>query len=167
MLKQAGGERSGVFYDAGGVGAKLRPHRLPEGNRFCGDHVHERASLHSGKHRAVESAGVFGRREDEAASRTAERLVRRRGDEMRVGDGVRVNAACHEPGDVRHVHHEVRPDLVGDLPEGGEVDHPRIGACSRDDHPRPVFPSETANLVHVDPVGHGIDAVAHHAVHLP
>ena len=45
----------------------------------------------------------------------------------------RVQPRRDEPGDVRHVHDQRRPDLVGDGAEAGEVDLPRVGARAGDD----------------------------------
>ncbi len=50
--------------------------------------------------------------EDEPAARAAERLVRRGGDEVGVRHRVRVQLRRDEPGDVGHVHHEQRADLL-------------------------------------------------------
>ena len=43
-------------------------------------------------------------------------------------------AGGDEPGDVRHVDHEQRVDVVRDLAEALEVDDARIGARAGDDH---------------------------------
>ena len=42
-----------------------------------------------------------------------------------------MHAAGHEPGEVRHVDHQLGADLVGDLAEGAEIDDARIGASRR------------------------------------
>ena len=52
---------------------------------------------------------------DHAAARAAQRLVRRRRDDVGDADRRRVRAAGDEPGDVRDVGGEDRADLVGDL----------------------------------------------------
>ena len=78
--------------------------------------------------------------EDHPAARPAERLVDRGGDHVGVRDGARVLAGGDEPGEVRHVDHQLGADRVGDLAEGGEVELPRIGATSRRRSPSACAP---------------------------
>ena len=47
---------------------------------------------------------------DDAAARAAQALVRGGGDEVGVRHGLGMHAAGDEPGDVRHVHEEIRAD---------------------------------------------------------
>ena len=91
--------------------------RDPEARRLRGDDVVERPALHAGEDRAVDRLRVLLAAEDEARARPGERLVRRRGDEVAVLDGIRVQPGRDEPGEVRHVAEEQRADLVGDLAE--------------------------------------------------
>ena len=85
-----------------------------------------------------------------------------------------MNVRRHEPGDVSHIHQQVRARLVGDLPEAVEVYGARIGAGAGDDHARllphrylphlvvvykPVFPDTI-----VDEVIHPAAEVELHAV---
>ena len=60
----------------------------------------------------------------------------------------------HEPGEMGDVGHDLRPDLVGDGPERGEVQSARIGGVSDDDHLGTLAAREIRDLLHVDaPVG--------------
>ena len=83
--------------------------------------------------------------------------MRGRGDDVRVRDGRRVQPRRDQPGEVRHVHHQVRPDLVGDPPERGEVEMTGVGRPARDDQLGPVLAGEPLDLVHV----HEAVALAH------
>ena len=65
-----------------------------------------------------------------------------------------------EARDVGHVHHQERPDLLADLGELGEVEEPRVGACTRNDQPRLVLAGLLHEVVEVDPVVFFPDAVA-------
>src|SRR3712207_8882013 len=47
-------------------------------------------------------------------------------------------------------HHQDRADLVGDLPEGGEVDEPRDGRAAADDELGSVLAGQVADLVVVE-----------------
>ena len=55
--------------------------------------------------------------QDEPAARPAQRLVRRRRDDVRVRHRRRIHARRDESGEVRHVHHEDRADLARDFGE--------------------------------------------------
>ena len=101
------GQHFGVLDDILGVGLERRLERLAEGDRFGRDHMHQRAALHAGKHGRIELLGqrlVIG--ENDAAARTAQRLVRRRGDDMGVRKWRGMCTASDEPGKMRHVDHQ-------------------------------------------------------------
>src|SRR5699024_6102982 len=102
-----------------------------------------------------------------AATGATECLVRGEGDDVRVGNRVRVDASGHEAGDVGGVEHEERPDFVGDLPERLRIDQARVGRGAGDDDLRSMFTGEVADLVVVDAlIGRG-DAVGHEVVENP
>ena len=88
--------------------------RLLEADGLGGDDVHERPALHAGKHGAIEVLCERRLAEHHPAARAAQRLVRGRRHEMRVRDRARVQAGRDQAGDVRHVRHHERADLVGD-----------------------------------------------------
>ena len=64
------------------VGLELRAERLFERHRLGGDDVHQRPALVAGKDRRIEALRVALGREDQPAARTAQRFVRRAGDEV-------------------------------------------------------------------------------------
>ena len=131
----------------------------PEAGRLRGDHVVQRAALHPGEHRAVERLRVLLAAEDEPRARPGQRLVRRRGDEVAVLDGVRVEPRRDEPGEVGHVAEEQRADLVGDLPEPPRLDRPRVRGAAAHDQLRPMLLREREHVVVVDEVRLPRDAV--------
>ena len=137
-LDQAGGERVGVRAHLPLVVAERVGHGDPEARRLRGDRVHQRAALHAREVRAVELRRVLLAAEDEAGARAGERLVRRRGDEVAVRHRVRVQPGGDEPREVRHVAHQQRPDLVGDLAEPVGLDGARVGGAAADDQLRPT-----------------------------
>ena len=55
--------------------------------------------------------------QDHAAARAAQRLVRRGGHDMGVRERDGMRAAGDQPGEMRHVDHQIGADLVGDLAE--------------------------------------------------
>ena len=84
--------------------------------------MHQRAALQAGEHRRVDLLGellVVG--EDHAAARAAQGLVRGRGDDMGVRERRGMRAARDQPGEMRHVDHEIGADLVGDRAEALEI----------------------------------------------
>merc|ERR1719218_401635 len=71
--------------------------------------------------------------EDHATARTAKRLVRGGGDDVRVRERVVHNVRGHETGDVRHVGHEVGAHLVADLAHALVVVVTGVRGGARDD----------------------------------
>ena len=99
--------------------------------------------------------------QDDPAARAAQGLVRGGRDEVGHRHGARdAGRAATRPGDVRHVDEEDRADLAGDLGDPVEVDRPRIGAGAGQDQLRLVLAGQRGELVVVDPLGLGVDAVA-------
>ena len=138
-----------------------------EGRGLGRDDVHERAALLTGEDVGVEllrEVGLVG--EDEARAGAADRLVHRRGDDVRVRDGRGVEPGGHEAGEVRHVDPERRSDLVGDLAEQGEVELARVGGPAGDDDARLVLAGLGADVLHVDEHGVGVDPVGDGVVEL-
>jgi hypothetical protein len=54
-----------------------------------------------------------------------------------------------QPGEVGHVDHQVGLDLVGDAPELGEVQLPRVGRPAGDDELRTSLVRQALDLGHV------------------
>lgn len=71
-------------------------------------------------------------------------------DNVRVRNGTWVQSGRDEPGEVRHVHHEVGAHLVGNASECGEVEAAGVGRPAGDDQLGPVLAREPLDLVHVD-----------------
>ncbi len=67
--------------------------------------------------------------------------------------------AGHQPGEMRHVDHQIGADTVGNGAEAGEIDDPRIGAAAGDDEFRPVRLGLPRHLVEVDAPVLGAHAV--------
>ncbi len=85
-----------------------------------------------------------------------------RGHDVRVRHRVviaREHLACHESREVRHVHHERRADLVGDLAHHAEVHEPRVRAVPGDEQQRLVLARTASNVVVVEEEGIRVDAV--------
>src|SRR5579883_3166266 len=137
-----------------------RLQRLAEGDRLGGDGVHERPALEAGEDGAVDAgADLRILADDHAAARAAQGLVRRRRHDMGVRQRARIDAAGDEPGEMRHVHHEIGADLVGDPAEAREVDDPRIGGAAGDDELRPLFARQSLHFLEVDARVVAADAV--------
>jgi hypothetical protein len=85
--------------------------------------------------------------------------VRRGGDDIAVGHGIRVQVRGHQAGDVGHVHHQPRADFVGDGAHAREVPEARIGAGAGHDQLGFDLQREPLHLVVVDALG-----VARHAI---
>src|SRR5487761_2363535 len=153
------GEHAGVLHRATLVLPERGRGGQAQGDRLRGDDVHEGPTLRSREDGLVHLPGKLGRREDEAAPGAAERLVGRGRDQVRVREGRRMLPGRDQPGDVRHVHEEVRPHAVGDLREALEVQDPRVRARPGDHELRADLGRLLLHRVVVDEVGLAIDAV--------
>ena len=138
LAGQGGGQGPGVADDALGVGAEARLGRLVEAHRLGGDDVHQRAALHAGEDGLVDGLGVLLPAEDRPAPGAPHRLVGGEGDDVGVRHRGGVGPAGDQPGDVGGVDDQQGADLVGDGPEGREVDDPGVGGGAGDDRLRPL-----------------------------
>src|SRR5215207_2457870 len=149
-FQKALGQRLAVLDDLAGVVFKLRLQRLAESDRLACYGVHQRAALHTGEDAAVHLLGELLAAEDHTPSGTPQRLVRRRGHDLAVGDRGRMDICGDQACDVGHIRQEEGPDLVGDLAEFLEVEDTRVRAGSGQDHLRPLAERDVAYLVVVD-----------------
>ena len=106
--------------------AELRLQRFMKANRFRCDHMHERAALHAWENGRIDLLGKFLFAHDDAATRTAQTLVRRRGDKLRVRDRTGMLAARYQTCDVRHVDEQNRANRIRDLTQSRKIDDTRI-----------------------------------------
>ena len=72
------------------------------------------------------------------------------GHELAVWNGVGVQARGDKTGHVGDIRHHHAARLVRDLPEGSEIDDPRIGGSSHDDQLGTVLESQRPDLVEID-----------------
>ena len=166
---QDGRESGCVVDDGAGVGLELWGGSLGEGDCLRRHDVRHGASKH---HRAalVDVLAKFAGGKHHAASRSAQSLVGRGGDDVGVCDGVvwageAVDLAGDETGEVGHVDHEDGSDLVGYLAEDTEVDSSGVGAVPRQEDERPEGPCVVAYRVVVEQVGLAVDVVGLHLEH--
>ena len=124
--------------------------------------MHQRAALEAGEDRRVDLLGellVVG--EDHAAAGPAQRLVRRRRDDMGVRERRRMRPARDQAGEMGDIGHEIGADRVADGAEALEIPMPRIGRAARDDELGLVLARQRLDLVHVDAMGRPVDPVGH------
>ena len=136
------GERARVVDDRRGVDSRTAGcDASAQRDRLGGHHVRQRAAEHE-RAAAVDVLRELLLAEHEPAARTAQRLVRGGRDDVRVRHRIEVageHLAGDEPREVRHVDHERRAHLVGDLANDAEVDQPRVRAVAGDQDQRPLF----------------------------
>ena len=159
--QEALGQRLGVVGDVLGVGAEGVLPGLGQGDGLGGHHVRERAAQ---DHRAatVDRRGVLLLGQHQAAARAAQRLVGRGRGDVRVRHRVLVageDLAGDQPGEVRHVDHQGRADLVGDLAHLGEVHAAGVRRVAGHQHQRLELTRLRGDLVVVEQPGHGVGAV--------
>ena len=90
--------------------------------------MHQRTALGAGEDRFVDGFGVLLLAEDQPAPGAPQSLVGGGGHHVGVGDGILMAARRHQPRDMGHIHHELCPAGVGDLPEFLKVNGPGVGA---------------------------------------
>ena len=115
--------------------------------------MHQRTALDTGEDDALQLlldllAGAL--RQDDAATRAAQRLVGGRGDHVRVRQRVRIDAGGDQARDMRHVDEQVGAHLVGDGAEARPVHHLRIGGEAGHDHLRLVLQGQPFDFVVID-----------------
>ena len=123
-------------------------------------------ALHAGEQRAIQILGVLGAAQHEPATRTAQRLVRGGGHEVRVRNRARMNLRGHEAGDVGHVGDDRRADRRADAGDPGKIDDPRIRARTHHDHLGLVLVREPLHLLVVDALVLFADAVRNDRIEL-
>src|SRR5690606_40264408 len=153
------GQRRGVAYDLLLVGLEGGLKRLVETDGLGGNHVHQWSALAAGENAGIEFLRVFRLTKDQTAARATKRLVRRRGDEVRMGNGTGMEPGDDKPGDVGDVGEEKGADVARDLTQTFEIDDPRIGTRADGDHARPMLLSHGRDLIVVDPLILLADAV--------
>ena len=158
--------RASVDQDLLLVRFERRLERFAEGDGLGGDRVHERAALDAGEDALIERLRVLGFREDQTAARAAQRLVRRRRDVVGERHRRGMQSRRDEAGDVRHVDHEERADLLGDLGERRVIHRARIGARTGDQEFRLVLAREREDFVVIDQLGVFAHAVGDRIVEL-
>ena len=116
------------------VDFEIRLQSFAEGHGLGGDDVHQGAALIAWKHRGIDfscQSLIIG--QDQTATRPAQGLVRRRGNDMGVRQRIRIETGRDKPGVMRHIDHQICANFVGDPAERCEINGPRIGRCAGDD----------------------------------
>ena len=78
-----------------------------------------------------------------------------------------MHSGGNQAGDMRHVDHHHRPDLIGDLPKGLKIDGAGVGAGADDDQLGLMFPRQPFHFIVIDgsgflfdPIGNDIEKLA-------
>ena len=164
LLGQGLGERRSIAHDLLGVALKGRIGGFAEGHGLAGNGMFEGPTLQTGEDRLVDRRGVLGLGEDATTTRTTKGLVGGERDDVGVRNRVRMHPAGDEPGDMGGIEHEQRANLVGDGPDGFGIDDARVCSCPGDDHLGALTQRRLADLVVVDPLIGGRDAIGHEVV---
>lgn len=113
--------------------------------------MHERTALPTGEHGLVVLlVNLLVVRDHEATARTAQGLVRGRGNDVGMRHRRGMRTAGNETRDMRHVDHKIGTHLMGDVGKCLEVDDARISRRTGNDKIRLDLLGNGANLVHVE-----------------
>ncbi len=69
---------------------------------------------------------------------------------MRVLERIGMNATGHQSGKMRHIHHEIGTDSIGNLTKPDKIYNPRISRSAGNNHLRPMLLRKLGNLVKID-----------------
>ncbi len=166
LLDQGSRQGLGVGQDLLLVDGELRGHGLQKAHRLGGNDMHQGPALHSWKHRLVDGLAMLFAGQDHAPARPPQRLMGSCSDDVGPKAGVGMHPARHQSGEVRHVHQQQGAGGVGDGPDAGEVDHPRIRAAAGDNHLRLMLLGQALHLVVVQRLGVLLHPVRKHLVRL-
>ena len=113
--------------------------------------MHQRAALEAGKDRHIE---LFGERfvipQDDARTRSAKAFVGCAGDDVAMGEGRGMSAACHKAGDMAHIAQQNRTHFIGNRTESAKIPCTRIGRSAANDDLGFVLASSRSNSIHID-----------------
>ena len=139
-------QRSGVRLNLLDVRLELRGLRILERDRQRADLVVVRTALQRWKDGHVDARFVVvilarlrvdaAAEENHPRTRTAKRLVRRRRHDVTVFERLCLFFRGNQTGDVRHIHHQHRPALVGNFPETCVIPISRVRRTTANDHLR-------------------------------
>ena len=130
--------------------------------------MHQRPTLASWKKRRVQFFFDLRirTRQNDATSRTAQRLVGCRGHNVCIGNRAGVFSGSHETGNVGHVDQQIGANRIGNRSKLLPVQPSRISGKARDNHFGPVFFSQPRDVVVVDLASGSIGTVLHWVVQL-
>ncbi len=166
-LDKHAGHGLGVLHHLLLVSLELRLQGFFEADRFSSDHVLQRAALGAREYGRVQlllDLGV-GASQDQAATWTAQGLVRGGGHDVSERHRVRVDASGDQTGYVSHINEEISADFVSDSAETWEIQDLRVGRETGHDHFWLVLNGQALDFVVVDQAV-GIDTVLNGVVQL-
>ncbi len=147
--------------------AKLIGGRQLEGHGLGGDRVHVGPALLSGEDRPIQ---LHGKRlkvgDGDRPPRTAKRFMGSKGHHVGDPNRRRQHAGRDRPGDVGDVGQQIGADRLGDLLEAVPIWCPGVGGVAGDHEFGPMLFSQRFDLVVIDPLRLGIDAVVERPVQL-
>ena len=122
-----------ILHDLAGIFLELRLQCFTKADSFCGDHMLQRAALGAGEHGRIDALcknGIVG--QDQTAAGATQGLVGGGGNNISIRHRTLVIAACHQTGNVGHIHHQICTIAVGDLSDLLKIDG--TGICRRTGH---------------------------------
>ena len=143
---QSFAERLGVRLRLDLVRLELGRLHVLQSHRESADLVVVRTTLQRRKHRHVDARLVVVRlarlgvettaEENHTRTRTAKGLVRSRCDDVAVRERLRLLLRGNQTRDVRHIHHQHRPALIGDFSKSHVIPITRVRRATANDHLR-------------------------------
>ena len=121
----------GIFHHLRGISLKRRTQGLTETNRLGRNHMHQRPALRPGKNGGINLSGNLGIiGQNHSPARPSQRLMSRSRHHIGIFQRIRMHPAGHQPGKMRHIHHQICPDLIGNLTKALKINLSRISRPS-------------------------------------
>lgn len=159
-------QRFSVLYNGPTVAAEVLAECLAEADRLARHDMHERSTLQSWEHGAVDGLEVFLLAEYESRTGATQCLVRGGGHEVGDGHGVIVYARRDQAGVVGHVGQEFGSAVAGDLRELAVWNLAGISTGAGHDQLRLVLMGQLRHLIEIDAMRLRVDAVGDEVVEL-
>ena len=110
----------------------------------------------------VDRFGLLSLAHHDATPGSAQGFVGGRGDEVGIGNRIRMEPCGNQPGDVGDVYQQIGTDRLGNLLESWKIEGARIGTGAYDEHAWPAFLCQLLHRVIVDGFGLTVHAVGEH-----
>ncbi len=138
-----------IFYNTLLIRFKCIGERLFKADCLRSNHMHQWSSLDPRENRLIKIKFLccFLITENQTAAGSPQGLVRGGRHHVRVRNGAWVQPCRHKSGNMRHIHHQNRADLISHLAELLKINRARISRRARNNHLRLIGKRKLPHLI--------------------